>query len=85
MESRVEIGCILGIVNEVCVHISGMARRERVREYGHQISNTYFKTAQSVQITHSIEAVVKKLKYKALGDNQQVSPPAPTGWELGTM
>ena len=43
------------------------------------VGEYYFKTAQSVQITHAIETVVKKLKYEALGSNQQVSPPAPTG------
>lgn len=31
-----------------------------------------FKTSQSVQITHAIETVVKKLKYEALGSSQQV-------------
>ena len=33
----------------------------------------HFKTSKSVQITHGIETVVKRLKYEALGRNQQVS------------
>ena len=36
------------------------------------VGEYYFKTTQSVQITHAIETVVKKLKYEALGSNQQV-------------
>ncbi|CAI8034687.1 hypothetical protein GBAR_LOCUS19503 [Geodia barretti] len=31
-----------------------------------------FRTSQSVQITHAIETVVRRLKYEALGCNQQV-------------
>ena len=34
-----------------------------------------FKTSQSVQITHAIETVVKKLKFEALGTHQQVCSP----------
>ena len=36
------------------------------------VGEYYFKTSQSVQITHAIETVVKKLKLEALGSNQQV-------------
>ena len=37
------------------------------------VGEYHFKTTQSVQITHAIETVVKRLKYEALGSNQQVS------------
>ena len=36
------------------------------------VGEYYFRSSQSVQITHAIETVVKRLKYEALGMHQEV-------------